>query len=57
VIAGTARALPALPLRTEREAKEMPLLFYFPLIVWMGMLEIAHDEMRVAVKVRTPVRR
>jgi len=33
----------------------MPLLFYFPLIVWMGMLEIAHDEMRVPLK--TPVRR
>ena len=32
----------------------MPLLFYFPFIVWMGVLEIAHDEMRVAVKVRTP---
>ena len=23
----------------------MPLLFYFPLIVWMGMMEIAQDEM------------
>jgi hypothetical protein len=57
VIAGTARALPALPLRTEREAKEMPLLFYFPFIVWMGMLEIAHDELRVPVKVKTPVQR
>jgi hypothetical protein len=57
VIAGTARALPALPLQTEREAKEMPLLLYFPFIVWMGMLEIAHDELRVPVKVETPVRR
>src|SRR6516225_8979469 len=25
--------------------KKMPLLFYFPLIVWMGMLELAQDEM------------
>ena len=25
----------------------MPLLFYFPLIVWMGMLEAMQDEMRV----------
>jgi hypothetical protein len=57
VIAGTVRALPALPLRTECEAKKMPLLFYFPLIVWMGMMEIAHDEMRVPLKVKTPVRR
>jgi hypothetical protein len=44
-----------LPLRTEREAKEMPLLFYFPFIIWMGMLEIAHDEMRVPIKVKAPV--
>jgi hypothetical protein len=36
----------------------MPLLFYFPLIIWMGMMEIAQDEMRIAVKVntRTPLR-
>ena len=25
----------------------MPLLFYFTLIVWMGMLEAIQDEMRV----------
>ena len=25
----------------------MPLLFYFPLIVWMGMFEAMQDEMRV----------
>jgi hypothetical protein len=32
----------------------MPLLFYFPLIIWMGMLEAMHDDMRVpaTVKVR-----
>ena len=30
----------------------MPLLFYFPLIIWMGMMEIAQDEMRVPVNVR-----
>jgi len=30
----------------------MPLLFYFPLIVWMGMLELAQDEMRVPAKAR-----
>jgi len=47
----------AFPLRTEREEKEMPLLFYFPFIVWMGMLEVAHDEMRVPVKVSAPVQR
>ena len=25
----------------------MPLLFYFPLIIWMGMLGAMQDEMRV----------
>ena len=33
----------------------MPLLFYFPFIIWMGMLEIAHDEMRVPIKAKAPV--
>jgi len=40
--------------RTGREAQKMPLLFYFPLIIWMGMMEIAQDEMRAPVNVRTP---
>ena len=37
----------------------MPLLFYFLLIIWMGMVEIMQDEMRVPVKIkaRTPARR
>jgi hypothetical protein len=32
----------------------MPLLLYFPLIIWMGMLEAMQDEMRApaTVKVR-----
>jgi hypothetical protein len=32
----------------------MPLLFYFPLIVWMGMLGAMQEEMRapMTVKVR-----
>jgi len=36
----------------------MPLLFYFPYIIWMGMMQIAQDEMRVPVKIkpRPPVR-
>ena len=25
----------------------MPLLFYFPLIIWMGMLEAMHAELQV----------
>jgi hypothetical protein len=29
---------------------KMPLLFYLPLIIWMGLFEAA-DEMRVPVKV------
>ena len=32
----------------------MPLLFFFPLIVWMGMLEMARDEMYVPAKVTSP---
>jgi hypothetical protein len=30
----------------------MPLLFYFPFIVWMGLMEVAQDEMRIPVKVK-----
>jgi hypothetical protein len=32
----------------------MPLLLYFPLIIWMGMLGAMQDEMRVPVKVKAP---
>jgi len=35
----------AFPNRNAR--KKMPLLFYFPLIIWMGVLEAMQDEMRV----------
>jgi hypothetical protein len=34
-------------LNRNARSKKMPLLFYFPLIVWMGMLEAMQDEMRV----------
>jgi hypothetical protein len=37
--------------RAEREAQKMPLLFYVPLIIWIGLFEVAQDEMRVPVKV------
>jgi hypothetical protein len=30
----------------------MPLLFYFPLIVWMGMMEIVQQEVYAPVKVK-----
>jgi hypothetical protein len=30
----------------------MPLLFYLPLIIWMGLFEVARDEMRVPVKAK-----
>ena len=36
------------------------VLFYFPFIVWMGMMEIAQDEMcrrPVRVKAQTPSQR
>jgi len=54
VIVGTVAESTALLPRTGREAQKMPLLFYFPLIIWMGMMEIAQDEMRAPVNVRTP---
>ena len=34
----------------------MPLLLYFPLIVWMGMVELVQQEVRVPVKVKTQSR-
>lgn len=33
----------------------MPLLFYFPFIIWMGMVEVVQHEMHVPVKVRARV--
>jgi hypothetical protein len=30
----------------------MPLLFYFPLIVWMGTMEIVQQEVHAPVKVK-----
>jgi len=30
----------------------MPLLLYFPLIIWMGMLEALRDETRVPATVK-----
>jgi len=30
----------------------MPLLFYFPFIVWMFLLAVVQDEMRIPVKVK-----
>jgi len=37
----------------------MPLLFYFPLIVWMGLMDFMREEMHESVKVkaRIPTRR
>ncbi len=30
----------------------MPMLFYLPMIFWMGMCGVAHEQMRVPVKSR-----
>jgi hypothetical protein len=30
----------------------MPLFFYWPLIVWMGMCGLAHDEWRAPAKIK-----
>jgi len=37
----------------------MPLLFYFPLIVWMGMFDFMREEMGepIKAKVRVPTQR
>jgi hypothetical protein len=58
VNAGTTAKPPAFSCRNQREAGNMPLLFYFPYIVWMGMMQLVQDEMRVPVKIkaRPPVR-
>ncbi len=34
----------------------MPLLLYYPLIVWMGMMEIVQHEMRAPIKVKAQSR-
>ena len=36
---------------------KMPLLFYLPLIIWMGLFEVAQNEMRAPVKVIKAYRR
>jgi hypothetical protein len=36
----------------QREKQKMPLLFYFPLIIWMGMLDAMKDEMRVPARAK-----
>jgi len=33
------------------QGANMPLLFYLPLIIWMGLFEAAQDEMRAPDKV------
>lgn len=30
----------------------MPLLFYFPIIVWAGMVTVAQEQMRAPVPVK-----
>ena len=35
----------------------MPLLLYFPYIVWMGMMEFVQQEMRTPVRVKAKPRR
>ena len=35
--------------------KKMPLLFYFPFIVWMGMVKVVRDEMRVPQPAHDPI--
>jgi hypothetical protein len=37
--------------------KKMLLLFYLPFIIWIGLFEVAQDEMRIPVKVIKATRR
>jgi hypothetical protein len=30
----------------------MPLFFYLPMIIWMGLFGVAHEDTRVPVKVK-----
>jgi hypothetical protein len=30
----------------------MPIFFYLPMILWLGMVEVARDEMRAPVKIK-----
>jgi hypothetical protein len=50
--AGTSAGQLALEFRTDARYTKMPLLFYFPFIVWMGLMEIAQAEMRAPVRVK-----
>ena len=45
VMAGTGSQAPRCLREPEREEQKMPLLFYFPLIVWIGMMEVMQAEM------------
>ena len=44
----------AFPNRNARN--KMPLLFYFPLIIWMGMLGAMQDELRMPVTAKMPAK-
>jgi hypothetical protein len=57
VNAGTTAGPIALLVGTNARQPKMPLLFYFPFIVWMGMMEIVYDEMRVPVRIKAPAPR
>ena len=47
VIGGTGSGFLAFILSNRNARyKKMPLLFYFPLIVWMGMLGALQDQLR-----------
>jgi hypothetical protein len=52
VIAGTLTEALAFSTRTGTRGDAMPLLFYLPMIIWLGVLGAAQDEMRVPVKVK-----
>ena len=59
MIAGNCSKTGRVLLSNQREAgNNMPLLFYFPYIVWMGMMQLVQDEMRVPVKIKAqpPIR-
>ena len=47
-----AFALPRFLSEPQREKQNMPLLVYFPLIIWLGMLEAMKDDMRAPATIK-----
>jgi len=56
VIGGTGAQPARFLAEPKRERQKMPLLLYFPLIIWMGMTEVMQQQMQAVatIKPRAP---